>query len=72
MVRLQIYRSVQYFARFLAYALAQRGYSKELIAQLAALKSTLGQSRKRECMSSSRPMSPDTRRANSHANWQAA
>ncbi|KAI9599049.1 peroxisomal biogenesis factor 11 [Syncephalis fuscata] len=43
----KVYRFVQYFARFLAYYLAQRGtYSKETIQRLANLKSSIGLARK--------------------------
>lgn len=45
----KLYRAVQYYARFLAYYCLRKGYSKETVARLQALKSTLGLSRKREC-----------------------
>lgn len=44
----KLYRAVQYYARFLAYYCLRKGYSKETVARLQALKSTLGLSRKRE------------------------
>ena len=45
---LQVYRSVQYLARFLAWYYAKQGFSKELVAQMSALKSALGTTRKGE------------------------
>lgn len=48
----KLYRAVQYYARFLAYYCLRKGYSKETVARLQALKSTLGLSRKRESPSS--------------------
>ncbi|KWU47490.1 peroxisomal biogenesis factor 11 [Rhodotorula sp. JG-1b] len=42
----KLYRAVQYYARFLAYYCLRKGYSKETVARLQALKSTLGLSRK--------------------------
>ena len=44
----QVYRSVQYLARFLAWYYAKQGFSKELVAQMSALKSALGTTRKGE------------------------
>jgi len=40
------YRSVQYAARFLAWYYARQGFSKESVAQMSAIKSALGQTRK--------------------------
>lgn len=42
----KVYRTVQYFARFLAFYCLRKGYSNELVARLQALKSALGMSRK--------------------------
>ncbi|GAA6004870.1 hypothetical protein JCM10207_008435 [Rhodosporidiobolus poonsookiae] len=42
----KLYRAVQYFARFLGYYCLRKGYSKETLARLNALKSTLALSRK--------------------------
>jgi len=42
----KVYRSVQYLARFLAWYYAKQGFSKELVAQMSALKSALGTTRK--------------------------
>lgn len=44
--RQQVYRSVQYAARFLAWHYARQGYSKEVVAQMSAIKSALGTTRK--------------------------
>lgn len=41
-------RSVQYLARFLAFYFSRKGYSQDTVNRLAALKSSLGLSRKRE------------------------
>ena len=43
----KLYRTVQYMARFLSWYGARNGFSKEVIAQLNALKGTLALSRKR-------------------------
>lgn len=58
----KLYRAVQYYARFLAYYCLRKGYSKETVARLQALKSTLGLSRKRESPSlrNERPPPPRT------------
>jgi peroxin-11B len=43
----KVYRFVQYFARFLAYYLAQReNYNKETVQRLSNLKSSIGLARK--------------------------
>jgi len=42
----KVYRSVQYAARFLAWYYAKQGYSKEAVAQMSAIKSALGTTRK--------------------------
>ncbi|POY74121.1 hypothetical protein BMF94_2933 [Rhodotorula taiwanensis] len=42
----KLYRAIQYYARFLAYYCLRKGYSKETVARLQALKSTLALSRK--------------------------
>ncbi|CAJ0631798.1 16040_t:CDS:2 [Entrophospora sp. SA101] len=42
----KIYRTVQYFARFLVWYFKRQGYTKETIQRFANLKSTLGLSRK--------------------------
>ncbi|BGP54778.1 hypothetical protein JCM8202_003287 [Rhodotorula sphaerocarpa] len=42
----KLYRAIQYYARFLAYFCLRKGYSKETVARLQALKSTLALSRK--------------------------
>lgn len=42
----KLYRAIQYFARFLAFYCLRKGYSKETVARLSALKSTLALSRK--------------------------
>ncbi|KAL8290179.1 hypothetical protein RQP46_003118 [Phenoliferia psychrophenolica] len=43
---LKLYRAIQYSARFLAWYCLRKGYTNETVARLAALKSTLGLSRK--------------------------
>lgn len=45
----KIYRTVQYFARFLAWALLTRGYKLEA-ARWNSLKNALAGGRKRECV----------------------
>jgi hypothetical protein len=47
-ITVQVYRAVQYLARFLAFYAFRKGYSKETIARLNNLKSTLATSRKRK------------------------
>jgi len=42
----KVYRSVQYAARFLAWYYARQGFSKDSVAQMSAIKSALGTTRK--------------------------
>jgi len=42
----KLYRTIQYFSRFLAWYCLRKGYTNETVAKLTALKSTLGLSRK--------------------------
>lgn len=44
----KLYRTIQYFARFLAFYCLRKGYTNETVAKLQALKSALGLSRKCE------------------------
>jgi peroxin-11B len=44
------YRSVQYLARFLAWYEYRKGATKETVTRLTNLKSSIGLSRKRECL----------------------
>jgi hypothetical protein len=57
----KLYRTVQYFARFLSWYCLRKGYTTETVARLSALKSSLGLSRKCKfslCRSLSSPSSP--------------
>ena len=46
----KLYRAIQYFSRFLAWYLFRKGYSKETVARYGAIKSSLGQGRKRTAL----------------------